>query len=211
MQTISKIFASDAAALAALKSVSPLLVSTDQDGGDHVASAGLDADGARFDVVLTALATPGVGVIPGPEMPDGSHMPDMPAPATPTGEIQVDIYWQGKSAPTLSGGRAADAPATEFAPPVPAPAPFDADAVFADCKRRIFAVASTNAQVNMAAARAAGILSSDDEAAFLAGLQWISAMRAACAALVEAQAADAAEDHNWPECPAEVVALAAKF
>ncbi len=117
MQTISKIFASTAAALAALKSASPLLVSTDQDGGDHVASAGLDADGARFDVVLTALTTPGVGVIPGPQMPDGSHMPDMPAPATPTGEFQVDIYWQGKSAPTLSGGRAADAPATAFEPP----------------------------------------------------------------------------------------------
>jgi len=128
MQTISKIFASNAAALAALKSASPLFVFTDPDGVDHISNAGLDADGARFDVVLTSLTTPGVGVIPGPQMPDGSRMPDMPAPATPTGEFQVDVYWQGKSAPTLSGGRAADAPAVDFAPPV-APEPTTPDEV----------------------------------------------------------------------------------
>jgi len=117
MQIISKIYASVDAALAALKAASPLLVSTDKDGEDHLSPCGLDADGARFDVIVTPLTTPGVGTVPGPEMPDGSRLPDMPAPPTPTGEVQVDIYWQGVDAPTLSGGRAADAPATTFEPP----------------------------------------------------------------------------------------------
>lgn len=119
MQTISKIFASDAAALAALKSASPLLVSTDPDGVDRITNAGLDEYGARFDVVLSPLTTPGVGVIPGPEMPDGSRMPDMPAPATPTGEIQVDIYWQGEKVLRMDSGTVAETVAVEFSPPTP--------------------------------------------------------------------------------------------
>lgn len=119
MQTISRIFASNAAALAALKSASPLFVFTDPDGVDHISNAGLDADGARFDVVVSALTTPGVGVIPGPQMPDGSHGPDMSAPATPTGEIQVDIYWQGAQVPTIIGSaRDALVPMVNFNPPL---------------------------------------------------------------------------------------------
>ena len=61
------------------------------------------------------------------------------------------------------------------------------------------------------AARAAGIMSPDEEAAFLAGLQWIDAMRGACAGLIAAQDSSFASDTHWPECPANVVALAAKF
>ncbi len=128
MQIISKIFASDAAVLAALKAASPLLVSTDKEGVDHVVACGLDANGARFDVVLTPLTTPGVGTIPGPKMPDGSDGPPLPVPATLTAEVQVDLYWQGTSPPTLAGGRAADAPAVDFAPPV-APEPTTPDEV----------------------------------------------------------------------------------
>lgn len=94
----------------------------------------------------------------------------------------------------------------------PAPQPiFDPTPVGDECRRRIFAVASTNAQVNMAAARAAGLLSAEDDAAFAAGLGWINAMRGACAALIAAQDATFADDAHWPECPAAVVALAAKF
>lgn len=119
MQIISKIFASHDAVLAALKSASPLFVSTDMDGGDHVAAAGLDADGARFDVVITALTTPGVGTIPGPQMPDGTKLPDMPAPPTPTGEIQVDVYWQGDNPPTINGGKTAVNTYLSFDPPMP--------------------------------------------------------------------------------------------
>lgn len=128
MQIIPKIFASDAAVLAALKAASPLLVSTDKEGVDHVVACGLDANGARFDVVLTPLTTPRVGTIPGPKMPDGSDGPPLPAPPTLTGEVRVDLYWQGKDAPTLAGGRAADAPAVDFAPPV-APEPTTPDEV----------------------------------------------------------------------------------
>lgn len=128
MQIISKIFASDAAALAALKAASPLFVSTDKDGEDHLSPCGFDADDARFDVIVTPLTTPGVGTIPGPEMPDGSRLPDMPAPPSLTGEVQVDLYWQGVDAPTLSGGRSADAPATAFEPPAP-PEPVTPDEV----------------------------------------------------------------------------------
>jgi len=94
--------------------------------------------------------------------------------------------------------------------PIP-PVPFDQSAVSAECKRRIVVVASTNAQVNMAAARAAGMLSSDDETAFADGLQWIVSMRAACAALVAAEDRTYADDSHWPNCPSEVAALAAKF
>jgi hypothetical protein len=118
MQIASRIYATEAAALAALKTASPLFVSTDKESGaDRLSPSGMPGDRQRFDIVLTPLTEPVEGTIPGPQMPDGSRMPDMPAPATPTGEFQVDVYWQGKSAPTLSGGRAADAPATAFEPP----------------------------------------------------------------------------------------------
>lgn len=212
MQIASRIYATEAAAIAALKTASPLFVSTDKESGaDRLSPSGMPSDRQRFDIVLTPLTEPVEGTIPGPKLPDGSDGPPLKAPDRRTGEFQVDLYWRGDDAPALAGGRAAAAPTTEFAPPVPAPAPFDADAVFAECKRRIFAVASTNAQVNMAAARAAGILSSDDEAAFLAGLQWIAAMRETCAALISAQDEAATEDGKWPTCPPAVVALAAKF
>lgn len=119
MQIISKIFASHAAALAALKAASPLFVSTDKDGEDHLSPCGLDADGARFDVIVTPLTTPGVGTVPGPEMPNGSRMPDMPAPPTPTGEVQVDLYWQGAQVPTIIGSaRDALVPMVNFNPPL---------------------------------------------------------------------------------------------
>lgn len=69
----------------------------------------------------------------------------------------------------------------------------------ADCRRRIFAVMDEAAQMNLAAAAAAGTLEEEQMAIYRAGLAWIHAMRAACA------------DGNWPEPPAEVVALASRF
>ncbi len=119
MQIISKIFASHVAAISALKAASPLLVTTDKDGIDHISPSGLDASGSRFDLFLTPLTKPGVGTIPGPEMPDGSHGPDMPAPPTPTGEVQVDLYWQGAQVPTIIGSaRDALVPMVNFNPPL---------------------------------------------------------------------------------------------
>ena len=63
---------------------------------------------------------------------DGAHIPADEANA----DYRAFLAWEA------SGKTAA-----------PYVAPFNPDAVSAECKRRIFAVASTNAQVNMAAAR----------------------------------------------------------
>ena len=93
----------------------------------------------------------------------------------------------------------------------PDPRPFDGQAVKIECGRRIYAVASAASQVNMAAARAAGIMSEAENTAFLAGLAWIAAMRAASATLISTEDATFADDVHWPACPAEVVALAANF
>lgn len=121
---------------------------------------------------------------------DGAHIPADEANA----DYRAFLAWEA------SGKTAA-----------PYVAPFNPDAVSAECKRRIFAVASTNAQVNMAAARAAGILSPAQEAAFLDGLTWTQAMRAACETLIAASDKTFAEDAHWPACPADVIALADAF
>ena len=119
MHTIFRKFASYGEALAALKAADAGLVTTDKDGVDHFATAGFDPAGARFDVIVTPLTTPGVGTVPGPEMPDGSRMPDMPAPPTLTGEVQVDLYWQGAQVPTIIGSaRDALVPMVNFNPPL---------------------------------------------------------------------------------------------
>ncbi len=94
--------------------------------------------------------------------------------------------------------------------PTPAPT-FDPAAVGEECRRRIYAIASQAAQTNMAAARAADLLTKDENSAFAAGLGWITMMRNACAALIEAKDETFADDAQWPNCPPAVVALAAKF
>ncbi len=128
MHKIFRKFASYGEALAALKAADAGLVTTDKDGVDHFATAGFDPAGARFDVIVTPISTPGVGTVPAPSIPGMPELPPLPAPPTLTGEVQVDIYWQGTSPPTLAGGRAADAPAVDFAPPV-APEPTTPDEV----------------------------------------------------------------------------------
>lgn len=211
MQIISKIFASHDAALDALKAASPLFVSTDKDGGENLSPCGLDADGARFDVIVTPLTTPGVGTIPGPEMPDGSRLPDMPAPQTLTGEVQVDIYWQGATAPVIAGGVDMPAAATAFEPPLPDAPEFSPDAVKSECGRRIYGVASDNAQKNMLANIAAGLMSDDDKAIFSAGVEWIAEMQSTCRDLIGAQDATFAADAHWPAVPSGVAELATRF
>lgn len=83
--------------------------------------------------------------------------------------------------------------------------------VKAECKARIYAVASAEAQMNIIGAQAAGALTASQQTAYAASVQWIAAMRAACQALISDLAADHTDDANWPSCPAEVVALAAQF
>lgn len=90
----------------------------------------------------------------------------------------------------------------------------------AECRSRIFAVASPEAQANMGlavgtiAAKTASARS-DQEKGILAGatsgLEWVQAMRQA----FEANAADASIDYKsddaWPVCPPEALAVAGQF
>ena len=70
----------------------------------------------------------------------------------------------------------------------------------AECRMRIHDVADQIAQINLAAAAAAGALSADQMQVYRAGLAWVDAMRAACAS-----------GADWPDLPAGVADLAARF
>lgn len=78
-----------------------------------------------------------------------------------------------------------------------------------ECRRRILAVANEPAQMNLAAAAAAQLLSAPEMATYVTGLGWVAAMRASCAAAAEAD--DPAADAHWPSIPAGVVDLARRF
>ena len=89
-----------------------------------------------------------------------------------------------------------------------------------ECRRRIYAVASAETQMNMASAAAvigAKTVSSrtDPEKAallaFEASLGWVQAMRGAIAPLAADGNADYQADAAWPACPPEVVALAGAY
>jgi len=86
-----------------------------------------------------------------------------------------------------------------------------AQAVKATCKRRIYAVTSAEAQMNIMGARTAGNFDAAQQDAYVAWVQWIADMRAGCAALITDAEADYTADTNWPACPPEVAALAAEF
>ncbi|MDE4272949.1 hypothetical protein PXK58_00935 [Phaeobacter gallaeciensis] len=80
----------------------------------------------------------------------------------------------------------------------------------AECRRRILAVADETAQINLAAAAGANLLTDEQRAVFTAGVQWIGQMRAAWPALV-ASGVDLADDANWPTAPAGAAELADEF
>lgn len=84
-------------------------------------------------------------------------------------------------------------------------------AIRAECRNRIFAVASQATQINIIGAAAAGGLDEDDMTAYRASVEWIAAMRAACAELVADEDDTFADAAHWPVCPPEVVALSARF
>jgi hypothetical protein len=69
----------------------------------------------------------------------------------------------------------------------------------AECRARIFDVVDQTAQMNLAAAAAAGALSVEQMTVYRSGLAWIHAMRAA------------QTDGNWPDVPPGVAELAAAF
>lgn len=64
--------------------------------------------------------------------------------------------------------------------------------------------------MNLAAVASVGLLDAADLAIYRKGLEWVAAMRAAWAPLADAEV-DIFDDANWPSCPPEVVALAARW
>lgn len=93
-------------------------------------------------------------------------------------------------------------------------------AIRAECRRRIYAVASAETQMNMATA--ASVVSaietdarSQEDVALLDGVRaalgWVSAMRAAVTDLAAQPEADFTADSVWPDLPPEVAALVAQF
>ncbi len=90
----------------------------------------------------------------------------------------------------------------------------------AECRRRIYSAASAETQMNMAAAAAvvSGKTASartDAEKTVLAGaeqaLGWVNAMRANIATLAADPDLDITDNANWPDCPADVLALVELF
>jgi hypothetical protein len=90
----------------------------------------------------------------------------------------------------------------------------------AECRRRIYAAASAETQMNMAAATA--VISaktasnrSQAEQDTLAGVQdalaWVAAMRANVATLAADPQADFTADAAWPDIPATAAAVAQQF
>lgn len=93
-------------------------------------------------------------------------------------------------------------------------------AVKAECRRRIYAVASAEAQMNVStagivyAAKAAADRSAEEGmviAGAAAGIGWVAAMKAAIPALVANPNTDYTADESWPQCPPEAAAVYGQF
>ena len=83
--------------------------------------------------------------------------------------------------------------------------------VKAECKRRIYAVATATTQINMVATAAADIMPPAQVSSLQAALAWIAAMRSASRGLITANDQDYKNDAKWPIVPAAVVAICAIF
>lgn len=90
----------------------------------------------------------------------------------------------------------------------------------AECRRRIYAHAGPEAQMNVATALGAASAKtasarSAEETALIAGAQkgieWVSAMRNQIAVLAADSDADFTADASWPVLPAEAAALYSQF
>ena len=93
-------------------------------------------------------------------------------------------------------------------------------AIKAECRRRIYAHASPEAQMNVATALGAASAKtasarSAEETALIAGAQkgieWVAAMRNQIAVLAADANADITADASWPDVPAEAAALYSQF
>lgn len=94
------------------------------------------------------------------------------------------------------------------------------DLIKAECRRRIYGLASAETQTNingaaaLVSAKTSAQRSAADAAllaAFSQSLQWITDMRAAVEQLDSDPASDYLADAAWPICPDEVIALVAAY
>lgn len=86
-----------------------------------------------------------------------------------------------------------------------------AEAIKAECQRRIFNVIDASAQQRLQNKYARGTLSAEEVDTFEAGDDWIDAMVMKCRALVAAADQTFVQDHHWPDPGAHIKALAAKY
>ena len=93
-------------------------------------------------------------------------------------------------------------------------------AIKAECRRRIYAAASAETQMNMATAAAfisskTASARSENEKAVLTGIEaslaWVAEMRGNVGALVADPELDVHADANWPECPDAALAVVDMF
>jgi len=133
--------------------------------------------------------------------------------------MQFDITHEGRT--TLSVDRAG---AEELGYPEEVIAAVEGSvrlvAIKAECRRRIYAAASAETQMNMATA--AAVISAkeasartEDEASILSGLDdaigWVAQMRARVTELADDPTLDIADDANWPPLPDGARDVVAKF
>jgi hypothetical protein len=89
-----------------------------------------------------------------------------------------------------------------------------------ECRRRIYATASAETQMNMATAGAffsskTASARSESEKSVLSGIEaslaWVAKMRENVATLAADTELDIADDANWPECPDAALAVVGMF
>jgi len=81
----------------------------------------------------------------------------------------------------------------------------------AECRRRIYTVADETAQINLAAAAAAGTLDETQMGVYRNGLDWVAQMRATCRVLADDPQRSATDDAEWPPLPDGLAELADLF
>ena len=93
-------------------------------------------------------------------------------------------------------------------------------AIKAECRRRIYAAASAETQMNMATAAAfisskTASARSENEKAILTGIEaslaWVAEMRGNVGTLAADPELDVLDDANWPECPDAALAVVGMF
>jgi hypothetical protein len=81
----------------------------------------------------------------------------------------------------------------------------------AEAQRRIYSVASANAQTNLTMHFITGTPTDAEKVSFAKFPVWIQAMRDSCAALISAKDVTYKDDRHWTSPPSDLVALCARF